>query len=421
MSTADRRFGVLVVGAGPAGLASAFAARSAEASVGLVDENPAAGGQIWRGEREDAVLRKLPGVSALVVEEAGVAFLRGVRVAARIGPNALLAESAAGAFTLEYDKAILAPGARERFLPFPGWTLPNVLGAGGLQALVKSGLRVEGKRVVVAGSGPLLLAVAAYLKQSGADVALLAEQAPASRVFRFGLGLIASPSKACQAASLKRAVGGVPHRLGCWPISAHGDGQLASVSMTDGVDAWDVACDYLACGFGLVPNVELPRALGCGVVGGAVAVDGLQRTTAAGLWCVGEATGVGGLEKSLAEGRVAGLDAAGATAGARKLAPARDRARAFAAALERAFALREELKALARPDTVVCRCEDVTLSQILPYESMRAAKLQTRCGMGPCQGRVCGDAVGFLLGWPSDSSRPPVFPARLGSLTGVGR
>jgi hypothetical protein len=99
------------------------------------------------------------------------------------------------------------------------------------------------------------------------------------------------------------------------------------------------------------------------------------------------------------------------------LFPVRERHRRFADALERTFALRPELKKLATDDTIVCRCEDVRLGQIRKWSGWREAKLQTRCGMGPCQGRVCGPAVEFLLGWKSESVRPPVFPATVGALS----
>src|SRR5205823_13916423 len=111
------------------------------------------------------------------------------RVIAPLGQGALLAEAAAGAVEVRFARLILAPGARERFLPFPGWTLPGVMGAGGLQALVKGGLSIDGKRVVVAGTGPLLLAVASYLKERGAVVLLIAEQAALARLSAFAARL----------------------------------------------------------------------------------------------------------------------------------------------------------------------------------------------------------------------------------------
>src|SRR5439155_22032984 len=131
-----------------------------------------------------------------------------------------------------------------------------------------------------------------------------------------------------------------------------------------------------------------------------------------------EVTGIGGLDLSIVEGEIAGYAAAGNAESARPLFAARASHRRFAAALERAFALREDLKNLPQEDTLICRCEDVTFERIRLRSGWRDAKLQTRCGMGPCQGRVCGSALEFLLGWKAESVRPPVFPARIDSVAG---
>ena len=171
----------------------------------------------------------------------------------------------------------------------------------------------------------------------------------------------------------------------------------------------------MACGFGLVPNIELPRLLGCQIEQGAVVFDRWQATTVKNVYAAGEITGVGGLDKALIEGRIAGTAAAGAAVSPRDLR-VRDAAARFTSRLENAFALRDELRHLAAPDTIVCRCEDVPLERLVSRRSWRDAKLQTRCGMGPCQGRVCGAATRFLFGWHVDSSRPPVLPAELASL-----
>jgi NADPH-dependent 2,4-dienoyl-CoA reductase/sulfur reductase-like enzyme len=317
---------------------------------------------------------------------------------------------------LSYAKLILAIGARERFLPFPGWTLPNVMGAGGLQALVKTGLPIEDKRVAVAGSGPLLLAVAAYLRGRGAEVLLIAEQASSTRLAGFGLNLIMQSGKSSQAMKLRRQLKGVRYLTSCWPLSVQGHDKLESVTLIRRGKSWEVACDYLACGFHLVPNVELAELLGCAVDSAGVRVNEWQETSRKDVYSAGEATGVGGLELSLVEGEIAGLAAAGKPEAARELFAAREKQRKFAERLNRAFALRAELKRLATPETIVCRCEDVTLAQLGSHESWRAAKLQTRCGMGPCQGRICSGAIEFLFGWRAESVRPPVLPVRVESL-----
>jgi hypothetical protein len=141
-----------------------------------------------------------------------------------------------------------------------------------------------------------------------------------------------------------------------------------------------------------------------------VVVDELQRTTIDGVLCAGEPTGIGGVDLALAEGAVAGHAAAGDLDRARAAVPRSRRERRFAAALERAFALRSELRDLPADDTVVCRCEDVTWGAIRTWRDGRQAKLETRCGMGPCQGRVCGVALEALLGWPLETPRPPLIP-----------
>lgn len=409
---------VLVVGAGPAGLAAAWRAAQSGMRVGVVDDNTGAGGQIWRGGPPEAQVW-LERIRSVDVE-----VINGACVFQQAGAGTLLAETNSGVCELSYKKLVLATGARERFLPFPGWTLPNVMGAGGLQALVKTGLPIEGKRVVVAGSGPLLLAVAAYLRKRGADVLCVAEQAPAMRLAGFGIGLIGQRKKLLEAWELKKEFsrsGAAAQRKtrylsGCWVAEAHGEEKLEGVTLVRGGKRWQVECDFLACGFHLVPNVELAELLGCEVENGSVTVDEFQQTTVANVYSAGEATGIGGLELSLVEGEIAGLAAAGKPEAARELFRVRAKQRKFAELLNRTFALREELKKLPAPETIVCRCEDVTLERLRAHRSWRAAKLQTRCGMGPCQGRVCGGAVEFLFGWRAESVRPPILPVKINSL-----
>src|SRR5271169_6920410 len=181
-------FDVAVVGAGPAGIAAALAAASSGKAIGLIDDNPAAGGQIWRGARN------APRHSAAFswferLSRSAVQIVRGARVF-DVADGQLAAESDDSAIQIAYGKLILATGARELFLPFPGWTLPNVMGAGGLQALVKSGLDIAGKRIVIAGTGPLLLAVAAYARKCGANVIGICEQTTRPRMARFGLQMM---------------------------------------------------------------------------------------------------------------------------------------------------------------------------------------------------------------------------------------
>jgi D-hydroxyproline dehydrogenase subunit alpha len=409
------KFDVLVIGAGPAGIAAACAASESGARVGIVDDNPEAGGQIWRGGAEHSPSNEASEWHARLART-NVSFIYGAKVVARGSADLLVAETWERTLEFKFSKLVIATGARERFLPFPGWTLPGVMGAGGLQALVKSGLSVAGKRVVVAGSGPLLLAVAEYLRRAGAEVLLIAEQAPAGRVRGFAARLLLHPAKMWQAIRLKRALGGVPYHFGMWPVAAGGEEKLEWVELVCGKTTMRVACDYLACGFHLVPNVELAELFCCDIEDGFVRVNEMQETSAAGIYCAGEPVGIGGLEAALMEGQIAGFAAAGNAARARELFPERTAARKFTGLLSRTFALRDELRSLAAPGTLVCRCEDVSRARLEKYSDWRSAKLQTRCGMGACQGRVCGAAVEFIFGWSAESVRPPIFPARVESL-----
>ncbi len=403
---------VLIVGAGPAGLAAAYRVARAGRHAVVVDDNPHAGGQIWRGEQREPRSREAQ-VWLGRVRSVDIEYHAGARVFQQIDQRVLLAETSSGVRELMFENLVLATGARERFLPFPGWTLPNVVGAGGLQALVKNGLPVDRKKIVIAGSGPLLLAVADYLRSHGAQVLLVAEQAPQHKLARFGLGLVNNPEKLSQALAFLR---GGKYLTDCWVTAAYGDDRLSSVVLRRGRKSWSVSCDYLACGFHLVPNLELAELFGCEIRSGAVKVDDFQQTSVSRVYAAGETTGIGGLELSLIEGEIAGLAAAGHRDDARRLFPERAKHRRFADLLNRTFALRDELKSLAAAETIVCRCEDVVFDRLRAHDSWRTAKLQTRCGMGPCQGRICGSAVEFLFGWKAESVRPPVLPVRVESL-----
>jgi NADPH-dependent 2,4-dienoyl-CoA reductase/sulfur reductase-like enzyme len=419
------RFDVVVVGAGPGGVAAAATAAEAGSRVCLVDDNATLGGQVWRGFREETAAKHPHGGAfldwAARLARARCEVSQGWQAIDAPSAGVLRLERGGVARDLGYDKLTLATGARELFLPFPGWTLPGVMGAGGLQALVKSGLDVRGKRVVMAGSGPLLLAVAAGLAGAGARVKGIYEQAPFAKIGSLALWLLHAPAKLAEGAGYRLKTLRALYRTGSWVIGAEGRGRVEQVTLTDGLRQWTVECDFLGCGFHLVPNLELPRLLGCGVDRGFVKVDDLQQSSVPEVLCVGELTGIGGLDKAIIEGQIAGFAAAGREVEARALAPARVREMRFAQRLEHAFQLRGELRTLSSGDTTVCRCEDVNYEELKGSASWRQAKLHTRCGMGACQGRVCGAATDFLFGWESESNRPPIFPASVSSLAAVVR
>jgi NADPH-dependent 2,4-dienoyl-CoA reductase/sulfur reductase-like enzyme len=414
-----RVFDIIVVVAGPAGMAAAQVAAGSGARIAVVDDNPHAGGQIWRGGPLDSGDKRAIALwSSLSANSANglVDFFPRTRICAPFGDGILLAETSDSSLTFEYGNLILATGARERLLPFPGWTLPGVTGAGGLQALSKGGYPVAGKRVVVAGSGPLLLAVAATLKAKGAHVTAILEQAPLHRLARFALSLVSTPAKLTQALQLRTTLAGVPYLSNSHVVSAQGNERLEQIEYLHRGRTKTITCDYLACGYGLIPNIELAATLGCALTDGAVHVDKFQASSVPHIYVAGETTGIGGVDLSLAEGRIAGLAAIGRLDQATQHFAERERWRAFACRVEHAFALRPALRMLCDADTIVCRCEDVRHGDLASHASWRSAKLHTRCGMGACQGRVCGGATEFLYGWTQDSVRPPLSPTRVSSL-----
>ncbi len=413
----QKRFDVVVVGGGPAGISAATTAARCGASVALLDDNPGLGGQIWRGE----IRTSTSATAARWFREANRSNVNWICPAQvfHVETGRLLAESPEVTREIFFEKLILATGARERFLPFPGWTLRNVLGAGGLQALIKSGLPVAGKRIAIAGTGPLLLAAAACVQEHGGEVVCVAEQTTHAKFINFGLSMLFAPEKLRETVRLAWKLKGIPHWRNCWPVAALGKDRVERVRLSHAGRIKEIACDYLACGFHLIPNTELAEYLGCRIQDGFVVAGEEQETSVPGVYAAGEPTGIGGLELALIEGQIAGEAAATQSVADRKLLKARAASQIVVSAMKKAFELRAELRSLAGPDTLVCRCEDVSFAKLREHKSWREAKLQTRCGMGPCQGKVCGPATEFLFGWETDSLRPPLFPVRCASLAAV--
>lgn len=419
-------FDLLVVGAGPAGLAAARAGARRGANVGLVDAQPRAGGQVWRHDLRFGV----PAGARVQIEglrAAGIHWLAGHEVA-MADTHCLIAAQADGTVALHWRKLVIATGARELLLPFPGWTLPGVSGAGGLQALAKQGWPVAGKRVVVAGSGPLLLAAAATLKRHGAELLGIHEQVDRAQLHGFARRLWRWPGKLGQAALLRAGLAGVPWHTRSVVRAAHGAGALAAVDIeyTDG-RSQRVDCDLLAVGWGLVPNIELARMLGCELdvspTHPVLRVDQRLCSSDADIHAAGEVIGIGGRDCARLEGTMAACFALGDERGGEALRARREHERDYASLLQRYFRSDARVRALADDRTLVCRCEDVPLAAVREHHDPRQLRLVTRCGMGACQGRICGAALRELqLPAPSTSPtavRPPLTPVTLAALAHV--
>lgn len=410
---------VVVIGSGPAGIAAATCAAERGLQVIVVDRGIEPGGQIWRHMTGGSIpriaqtwLARLARSSARVIGSTSV-----VDVRTDAGGFEILADSSGRPLRIWTASLILATGARELLIPFDGWTLPGVMGIGGTQALLKSGASFAGKRVVIGGSGPLMLPVAASLADAGAKLVCVAEQASRKSVMRFAAGLWKSPALLLQAARYRARFLASKYSTGTWVTAAHGDGHVESVSITDGRRTWREAVDVLCTGYGLVPNIEIARLLGCDIRDGAVAIDTYQRTTVPNVLAVGEVTGIGGAPLSLVEGEIAGITIGTRVLPADQLLRRRESLVTSSQHMLDAFAPRAELRSLPGANTIVCRCEDVSYGAVQGATCARHAKLYTRTGMGPCQGRTCMPALEFLLAWQPDTVRSPVEPALVSVLS----
>ncbi|MET7349714.1 NAD(P)/FAD-dependent oxidoreductase [Streptomyces mirabilis] len=464
---ATERPHLAVIGAGPAGLAASLAAAAHGVRVTLIDSAAGAGGQFYRrppaglGARRPEALhhrwrtwRRLGDALAARVEAGTIRHLADhhvwcVEAVERVEPVELVVHALLGPLqeepvTVRADAVLLATGGYEKVLPFPGWTLPGVVTAGGAQAMLKGGLVVPGQRAVVAGTGPLLLPVATGLAAAGVEVAALVESADPKAFLWRPLALAAQPGKVAEGVRYGAQL--LRHRVKLLPrhtvVAAHGEQRLDAVTVA-ALDTHGrvgpgterrIACDTLAVGHGMLAHIDLAESLGCRIDGLNVAVDEEQRTDVPGVWAAGETTGIGGAALSLAEGHIAGRSAAARLTGTRpdphtwaRAARSRRRAREFFAALDTVYAPPAHWTEQVTDDTVVCRCEEVTAGAVrnavdeLGAGDVRTVKLLTRAGMGWCQGRMCEPAVAGLAGCEQTPGRRLLArPVPLGVLARAG-
>ncbi len=446
-----------VVGAGPAGLAAAVAAAEQGLRVALVDAATQPGGQFWRHPDESVPVadegrgqhlwrrfadlrRRLHALEVPTREGGRIDRIAGNQVwfiepdgssgsyTLHLSPTDAGATQPTAPGRVRAAALVLCPGGYDRQLPVPGWDLPGVMTAGGVQALLKAHRSVAGRRAVVAGTGPFLLPVAQGLADAGATVVAVCEANAVTGWARSPLGAAAVPSKALEAAAYAWALARhrIPYRTRTVVTEVIGEGEARSVRLgrldrggrlRPDTPPIDLEVDLVAFGWGFTPSLELVSAVGgstrVDVDESLVAqVDTWQRCDsdrAPGVYVAGEATGVGGAALALAEGELAGLAAsrdqgrrAVSDRTVRRLRRTIKRGRAFAAAMHRAHPVPSGWQGWLRPQTTVCRCEEVTVEDLcvardsLGAADARTVKLLARPGMGWCQGRVCGYATAKL-------------------------
>jgi glycine/D-amino acid oxidase-like deaminating enzyme len=429
----ERACDVLVVGAGPAGLAAAIAAAEAGASVLVLDERDAPGGQFHKPlapshahAAPDAQFREGEALRARALA-AGVEIATGATVWGAFGAQEVAAIIAGQAVTFRPLRLILAPGAHERPLPLPGWTLPGVMTTGAMQTLARAQRVAPDGPLLIAGNGPLNLQLACELIEGGASVAAVVEAAPrpgfaqfraAAAMLRADAGLLAQGLG--YLARLRRA--GVRVLWGSTVVALEGEGRVERARIATPQGERVIAVGAVALNAGFQPEVGLARALdvphrfvdvGSGHL--ATIADAEGRTPVEGVFAVGDGANLGGSRVALARGRLAGL------AAARDLGFSAPEDQAARKMLARAEAFQRALWTLFRPPefvpppdaAIVCRCEEVTAGRLRReiaggLVSLAALKRATRAGMGRCQGRFCAATVARLC---PDAPGPDAFAA----------
>jgi D-hydroxyproline dehydrogenase subunit alpha len=458
-----REVQIAIVGAGPAGLAAALTAAEIGGKVVLIDEYSTLGGQFYKQLHEGLSVKNLRKEPRQYTDGAKI-IQRLQNTTVEVMSNTLVwgifEERTLALYRqdrtefLRPNKLILAPGAQEIPIAFPGWTLPGVMLGGAAQALLVTQHILPGRKVVLAGVGPLQLKVASQLVEAGAEVVDVLEASGKSPLsIDTALRSLGHWGKMREGIEfwLKLQRAKVPFHLQHVPVRALGTDRLEGVVVAQVDDEWNVVpgtertlqADALCLSYGFLPSTQLASLAGCALefqerIGGWITShDRDQHTNIEGVYVAGEVGGIGGAEVAEEEGRMAALAVAGSlglqATGDQNEQRVRKRltsAKRFADVMCDMMSLKPNLFGLMTDDTVLCRCEEVIVGQIKAALSdgdptLRGVKIRTRAGMGPCQGRVCSFLVRQLISRETqtpiaeirlDTPRPPVKPVPISAL-----
>lgn len=422
---------VVIVGAGPAGMSAAFLLAQYGIKSTVIDENPSIGGVVYRvpGNGRDRNGKGAPETIKQDNEWISRMYERyskyihlvlQTRVLGSMenGKQLALYNTQNRVFPYDYKNLILCTGCYERSVPFPGWTLPGVMTVGGAQLQVKQGHVRPGKKIVLVGSGPLLLIAARQLHTAGVEVLGVYESGRLTHLAKYSLSLLRNIPLLKEGLAhiryLKQAK--IPVKTGWGVVEATGNDELTGVQVAPYDKDWRpvrdkaifIKTDCLGVGYGFVSRIQLPQLLGVALHDSELSglkpvTDSMMRTSIKNIFVAGDNAGVYGSQVAALQGQLAAIGCLTdlgtlSPAEAEKIAwPIQKKSNAcksFQHTLREFSKIRKGLLELPRKDTVICRCENVTLDQIdrsakQEIKDIITLKMTTRISMGDCQGKVC--------------------------------
>jgi NADPH-dependent 2,4-dienoyl-CoA reductase/sulfur reductase-like enzyme len=459
-------FDFAVIGGGPAGMAAAVQASENGVSVVIIDERVSLGGQIFKQlgpgfkVANPSRLRVPPRLGQELIsktEQSNIAFFLNTTVLSMENNDLMVVGEGNKVFTLTFRKLLIATGAYDRPVAFPGWTLPGVITAGAAQTLVKTQRVLPGSKIIFAGSGPVALAFPAQLAKLGANILAVLESGPAPtpinvvKLLSASAGnwnLIVDAMKYRSILLRKR----IRVRYKSIIVEAHGTTRVEAVTVAKVDRDWRIKpgtqqrieIDTLCLGYGFIPSSELLRLVGCEFEyeeskgGYVVKTDKWGHTSIPNIYAVGDGSGVEGSYIAISRGNLVGISVSNelghidmdhANMRARKFHSETKRRRAFQKALRSMFDVKVGIFELADDQTIICRCEIVRkkeIDQVIDATSdLSVVKAFTRAGMGSCQGRNCQRQISAMIASrhgidiskvPQGTPRFPVKPVPLGSI-----